>query len=160
MAKVQFISGRAALGSFIGRLSADMANRLDSGGYSTSNRLKDSIDGTIKDGVTISGVITALDYWQYVGNGRGPGKMPPVSPLIKWALAKGLATNENEATSIGWAIAKGIAREGSLDFQLKGKNVFEQAILDSQDEIEAILDAFLRDAEEITIQQFNTAFRA
>jgi hypothetical protein len=54
----------------------------------------------------VSGHLEADDYWRYVGNGRGPGGMPPVDNIRAWLERAGIAASP-------WAIAKSIAkREG------------------------------------------------
>lgn len=63
------------------------------------------------------------DYWKYVGNGRGPGGMPPVGKLQQWIDAKGLDLS-------AWAVAKRMAREGSRDYRLRAPNVFMSAVDD------------------------------
>lgn len=64
----------------------------------------------------------ANENWRFVGNGRGPGKMPPVDRLQTWIEAKGLELN-------AWAVANKIRKEGSADYRAKRTNVFEDAIV-------------------------------
>lgn len=63
------------------------------------------------------GVLSADHQWRYVGNGRGPGLMPPVESIRSWIEARGLDLSP-------WAVAKKIAREGTFDFRAKRPNVF------------------------------------
>ena len=41
-------------------------------------------------------VIKMLDYWQYVNDGRKPGKYVPIKPLMEWIRHKGF--NKNKKT--------------------------------------------------------------
>lgn len=68
-----------------------------------------------------TGVLEGNDNWKYVGNGRGPGKMPPVRPIQDWIDATGRDLN-------AWAVAKGIAKQGTRDFRAGAPNVFISAI--------------------------------
>ena len=67
----------------------------------------------------VSGTVEALDYWKYVGNGRGPGAMPPVDNIRAWIDTRGLDLSP-------WAVAKKIAKEGSSDHRKGNVNVFEE----------------------------------
>lgn len=145
---------------FLEGLEDDMRAKLASGGFDASGRLSRSIRSQVSGGPIASGFIEALGYWRYVGNGRGPGKMPPVSPLIAWAKSKGLAATDAQAQAIGWAVARNIAKEGSLDHQLKGRNQFELAIEEGQDRVDDLLGEFLKAADDAVISQFNNSFRA
>ena len=42
--------------------------------------------------------LSGADNWKYWGNGRGPGRMPPVGPLARWIANKGLSMS-------AWALA-------------------------------------------------------
>jgi hypothetical protein len=59
--------------------------------------------------------------WKWVGNGRGPGRMPPIGPIQAWIDAKGLELS-------AWAVAGKIKREGSRDFRLGRPNIFIEEI--------------------------------
>lgn len=63
------------------------------------------------------------EQWKYVGNGRGPGGMPPVGRLQSWIDAKGLDLS-------AWAVARKMAREGSRDYRNRAPNVFMSAVDD------------------------------
>jgi hypothetical protein len=69
----------------------------------------------------VVGQLETDDYWKYVGSGRGPGGMPPVSRLAEWVQRAGVAVSP-------WALAKSIAKHGTRDFRLKKANVFTSAI--------------------------------
>lgn len=69
----------------------------------------------------VTGELQGESQWKFVGNGRAPGRMPPVAPLQAWVDAKGLSIS-------AWAVAKSIAKRGSKDFREKRTNVFMDAM--------------------------------
>lgn len=69
--------------------------------------------------------LEANENWKWMGNGRGPGKMPPVQNIQRWVEARGLDIS-------AWAVAKKIAKEGSKDYREKNANIFEQSITEWQ----------------------------
>jgi hypothetical protein len=63
--------------------------------------------------------VEMLDYWQYVNDGRRPGKYVPIKPLMRWIRAKGF--NKNKQTgkfqkfnikSTAFAISRSIKENG------------------------------------------------
>jgi hypothetical protein len=71
----------------------------------------------------VTGELQGESQWKFVGNGRGPGKMPPIGPIQAWIDAKGLSIS-------AWAVAKNMAKRGSKDFRNNAPNVFLSAIDD------------------------------
>lgn len=69
----------------------------------------------------VTGVLEGNDNWKYWGNGRGPGRMPPIRPIQDWIDATGSDLN-------AWAVAKSIAAKGTRDFQLKQPNIVLTAV--------------------------------
>ena len=61
--------------------------------------------------------LLAPHQWKYVGNGRGPGRRPPIAPIKAWVEARGLNVN-------AWAVANNIAKFGSFDFRRKRTNIY------------------------------------
>lgn len=157
---IPFINGKAALSVFLQDIADDVLLRIEGGGYNASGAMKRSIGTEVVESIATTGTLFAADYWRYIGNGRGPGKMPPIAPLVRWAKDKGLASTDKAATGLAFAVAKSIARDGSLDHQLGGKNQFSEAILAAQDKVPDVLTAFLKDIEDPVISQFNKAFAA
>ncbi len=159
MGELRFISGKAALSQFIQGIQGAVSDRLEASGYNASGRLSRTMRNEVTEqpGAT-SAELFAAAHWKFVGNGRGPGRMPPVDPLIQWAKDKGLASEDSAATRMGWAIARNIAREGSLDHQLGGKNVFAEAIRAAQPGINDVLRAFARDIPQPLASEFKKAF--
>jgi hypothetical protein len=69
----------------------------------------------------VTGELQGESQWRWVGNGRAPGRMPPVAPIQAWVDAKGLSIS-------AWAVAKAIGKRGSKDFRDKKTNVFMDAM--------------------------------
>lgn len=77
-------------------------------------------------------------YWKWVGNGRGPGKFPPIENLENWITAKHITpqpmTLKSGRTviptvkSLAFLIARSIAKYGTQDYQLGGKNSFQLSL--------------------------------
>ncbi len=68
------------------------------------------------------GRLWGADYFQYLVLGRGPGKMPPLDPIIEWAKKfQGRDKRGRFITdkSLAWAVAKKIALHGTDIFQGK-----------------------------------------
>ena len=93
------------------------------------DRNKNATGGT-SDGIAViasqgdgfgQALLEADSTWKWVGNGRGPGRMPPIAPLQAWVNAKGLSIS-------AWGVAKKIGKLGSKDYREKRRNVFLQGI--------------------------------
>ena len=65
----------------------------------------------------VVGQLEADDYWVFVGNGRGPGGMPPVDNIRAWVERAGIDASP-------WAIAKTIAKKGTRAYRQGKPNVF------------------------------------
>lgn len=61
--------------------------------------------------------LEADSNWKFVGNGRGPGKPPPIYKMRQWLQATG-------RTMSPYALAESIAQRGTLDYRLGNPNVF------------------------------------
>src|SRR5690625_135273 len=73
--------------------------------------------------------IWGRDYTEYLVNGRRPGKIPPIAPIINWIQAK-FGISGQEAMSRAYAVAYTIAEKGTTYYQQGGTDLL--AILDSQ----------------------------
>jgi hypothetical protein len=65
---------------------------------------------------------------QFAKYGRGPGKMPPVEPIIDWVEAKGIIKGDQTAEGTAWAIAKSISKKGTKNYVRNAPNAIEEAI--------------------------------
>lgn len=81
-----------------------------------------------KNRVTVSG--KAFIY--VVETGRRPGRMPPVSAIVKW-LETGKVSFSGKIESAAWAISKTIAAKGSSLFRKGGReDIITPAISDER----------------------------
>jgi len=112
---------QATLEQYKDKIVEELKDRLTQQGLVASKRLRDSIYGV----VTQTGInIFAQDYGIFVEEGRGPGKMPPVSKILQWVEDKGSAIGAssnikykrvNRLRDIAWMIAKKIANKGTIE---------------------------------------------
>ena len=112
---------QATLEQYKDKIVEQLKDRLNQQKLVASGRLRDSIYGV----VTETGInIFAQDYGIFVEEGRGPGKMPPVSKILQWVKDKGSAIGEssnikyrrvNRLRDIAWMISRKIANEGTIE---------------------------------------------
>lgn len=161
MSVVRFISGKAALEDFIRGIRASAMDRLEESKHNATRRLTNTLRTEVVEqpGATRADLFGAA-HWKYVGNGRGPGKPPPIDPLVRWAKAKGLASDDKAARSFAHAVARTIAKEGTLDNRLGGKNVFAEVIREAQPKVEGVIAAFARDIDRPIATQLTKALVA
>lgn len=128
-------------------LSKDLVQELLDKGVSGSGGTASELAGSIRFRVTRkpSIIFTMNDYWEYVENGRRPGKKPPIDNLIEWINWKGGSSafkkisnglklktqdrsgkpiaEEKKVKTLAFIIAQGIAKRGTIyRFQHKGSN--------------------------------------
>lgn len=65
---------------------------------------------------------------QFAAYGRGPGKQPPLDPLIEWVKRKGIVTGEKNIRGAAFAIAKSIGKNGTKNYVSNAPNVIEEAL--------------------------------
>ena len=65
---------------------------------------------------------------QFAAYGRGPGKQPPIDPLIAWVKKKGIVTGEQNIRGAAFAIAKSIGKNGTKNYVSNAPNVIEEAL--------------------------------
>ena len=68
-------------------------------------------------------------HLQFARYGRGPGKMPPLDPLIEWISKKGIVSGgASNARGAAFAIAKSISKNGTKNYVPNAPNALEQAL--------------------------------
>ena len=103
-------------------LIAQMQNRLRINKTNATSSLSQSIEPQIKG--TQSGYrLTVLmqDYWQYVEEGRKPGKMPPIKNIYEWIRYKRPIQDKIQQSpdkiaatkSLAYVIARKIGQKGT-----------------------------------------------
>lgn len=91
---------------------------IDDDKFATGN-LINSIETEIAiNGTTINVVLNVLDYFQWVENGRKPGKFPPIAKIKQWIIDKPIIPHENDngklptENQLAFLIGRKIATEG------------------------------------------------
>lgn len=95
-------------------------------GMNASGKWLETLHGYGENGI---GYIKGMNYTKFLADGRAPGKMPPIEPLVQWVGHK-FGVYGNEARSAAFAIAKKIEREGT-DYYPDGTDLVE--ILSSEE---------------------------
>tara|TARA_R100000544_G_scaffold31381_1_gene17687 strand:+ start:78 stop:488 length:411 start_codon:yes stop_codon:yes gene_type:complete len=67
---------------------------------------------------------------QFAKYGRGPGKPPPIDPIMKWLMQKGKITNPKDAKGAAVAIARSIGKNGTKGYKSNAPSAIEEAIND------------------------------
>ena len=65
---------------------------------------------------------------QFAAYGRGPGKQPPLDPLIAWVKKKGIVSGESNIRGAAFAIARSIGKNGTKNYVSNAPNVIEEAL--------------------------------
>ena len=122
-------------------MAARLSENMTSRGSVASGELNESIGVVIPmpKGGTWRGHIEMNDYWEYVDQGRKPGKMPPVSSILEWlkhptvqdkfTFGRGNISDQTALPSIAYNIAKKIGREGTRGTNF-ATDVFESDLVD------------------------------
>ena len=121
----------------------------------TTGKIFDEMTTTVDVGADyIEAALYANDYWRLVGNGRGPGGMPPVQRIQEWVDRAGVTVS-------AWAIAKSIAQRGTKAFREGKPNVFLSAAdVWAQDALGEVEQAAQMDMENAAVEVVVTNLRA
>ena len=96
--------------------------------------------------------VTGKPFIFVVETGRKPGKMPPISNILKW-IESGKPDFNGSAISFAWAISKRIAKSGSWLFRKGGReDIITPAI--SEDRI----DKLVKDIADIELETYVKVF--
>jgi hypothetical protein len=141
----------AAMLDLVGRIREEANERGKVASGKTLASLRTSVQSA--PGFVV-GTLTGGSWWRYVGNGRGPGGIPPIEPIRAWIQSKGLSLSP-------YAVALKMAREGSRDYRLKRTNIFTDSIAawEDSDVLEAVGDAGLKAFGEAYVQQVRNTFK-
>lgn len=107
----------------------------------------------------LTGIISGKDYTEYMVNGRGPGKFPPLQNIIKWIKDKGLAIIDKTITvsSLAFLIARKIAREGTKYFKEGGTDLISSVI--TPERIQRIIDKVTKFHVNSFVSDITNAFK-
>lgn len=124
-------------------LEADIKKRHKDLGMVASGRWIETFDIQV---VGLSAKLLAEDYTEYLTQGRGPGRFPPIDPIRKWVEDKGIAALDPSisVSSLAFLIARKIAREGTEYFKQGGTDLLEAVITPQR--VQEIIDA-VRDVQ-------------
>lgn len=108
---IEWIHLRQVLEDFAKYLIDQARHNLSKNGSYASGELADGMDYVIEikdDHFTVW--IEMATYWDYVENGRRPGKQPPVWKIYEWIQAKGIKPKNDlpGVESLSYAIQKSI----------------------------------------------------
>ena len=145
--------GKKAVGTMISNLRKSGVKGTNGQG----SRLERSLVFQVKKGKNIGISIFANDYWEYVEDGRGSGKMPPISNILRYVKTRNLDVSkikgknyEAKAKSLAFVIARAIGKKGTIKrLGYKGTKFVEKSITDEllNDMVEGIEVALLNDIE-------------
>jgi hypothetical protein len=95
--------------------------------------------------------ILANDTFTYVDEGRRPGRMPPVKPIVSWIKEKKIKFGNLSDNSMGFIIARSIGEKGIKPMRLK-KQLLDD-FLTNRDKL--LLAATEKDVEKALEQLFS-----
>lgn len=134
------------LNEFADAFIQNARNNLEANQSNASYNLYNSFEKVIEVGEDYFKVsISLADYWQFLENGRGPGKFPPVDKIKEWIEVKPvnptpLSNGKTPSVEqLSFLIGRKIANEGT-----DGKPFFEpakeQTIREFEDKINQAID--------------------
>lgn len=90
-------------------------------GSMPQGRLRDSVRVESKEepGKVVL-TLTALDYFKYYDNGRGPGKFPPPPKITDW-VKRNFTVNQKQLKTLSFLIGRKIATKG-----IEGKHIIDK----------------------------------
>ena len=111
---IKFTEIEDVLVKFATRIALDAEKNL----RSNKNGKDSNASGSLGESIRVTPVefmgnnysieIRMLDYWQWVNDGRKPGKRPPIANIIKWIKDKQLRLDDKGVTK------RGYKRDGTL----------------------------------------------
>ena len=118
-----FTHTASALRTFGGLFVSRLAQGLKENNSDASGNLNDSIEFDVKSKANrLEFDLTMLDYYEFVDEGRKPGRMPPTKSILKWLslplvrdkLSGGLSDSEvANPEGLAFQIARKIGRLGT-----------------------------------------------
>ena len=73
-------------------------------------------------------VLLTPSHIQFAKYGRGPGKRPPLDPILAWVKTKGIIFDNTDQLGTAFAIQAKISREGTSNWVPNAPNALEEAL--------------------------------
>lgn len=89
--------------------------------------------GVIENNGSTEVVLFSPSHIQFAKYGRGPGKRPPLDPILAWVEKKGIVSDQKKQRGIAFAIQGKIGEKGTLNYVPGAPNAIEEAIADNLD---------------------------
>lgn len=130
--EIKFTETQKTLNEYGRKITDLYRSKMASEEYNPSDRLMSDLSYEVVVGTDIFSIdIHVADYWYYAENGRGPGKMPPEQPIIKWIEWKKIVPHPVKLASgkqyvpsvksLAYLIRRKIGKEGT-----EGKHLFQK----------------------------------
>jgi len=90
--------------------------------------------GIIIEESSIKTILLTPSHIQFAKYGRGPGKKPPLDPILKWVKEGNIQFRDKKGRftshrSTAFAIQNSIGKKGTLNYKKNAPNAIEEAIL-------------------------------
>ena len=119
----------------INLLKQELKAAHESKGMKASGDWLESVEDRTKG---LSGSIWALDYTEYLEDGRKPGKFPPIDKIKQWIIDKPIAFSDISLSSLAFLIARKISKEGWKRKDHGGVNLVSEVITPAR--VQEIID--------------------
>lgn len=110
-------------------------------------RIADTIQSEVKVlGSTYQVILHLADYWQWIEEGRKPGKQPPPEVMLEFVKRKNIQPRDGITSqkSLAFLIGRKIGRDG-----IKPRRYLAKTQEEFKDRRTQIIDAFRKDIKEI-----------
>lgn len=92
---------------------------------------------------------------QFAAYGRGPGKKPPLDPILKWIKREGIIFSGTDERGTAFAIQNSISKKGTKNWQPNAPNVIDEAIKDEISKYSQALAAMFVIQVNDEVKEFN-----
>lgn len=145
------------LQEFLDNVKSDIIQAQERAGKVASGESIDSYEVTVQQtGLLTVGSLSAVDYFQFIGGGRGPGGFPPLDRILEWIDAKGFlesTISESEKKSIAYLIGRKIAERGTDN---RGVDLLKDV---TEKRIKAFVDSIFSEGDLVITREVNQNFR-
>lgn len=125
--------------TYLKDFSATVIRNMNEKDRNASRRFVNSIKQRVEEqGDTINGQVTALEYFKWMDQGRGPGKFPPRQTIEDWIRVKNIKPFTDKKgrpipiKSQAFLISRKMANEGTTIFRRKQNDMVIASALQSK----------------------------